>query len=62
MQRAKRNVEQHYSVVGVLEDMDITLQVLEGYIPRFFRNARQTYYGEQNAKLNPTKIFFPEGI
>lgn len=45
MQRAKQNVEQHYAVVGVLEEMDVTLQVYEKYIPRFFTGATKVYYG-----------------
>ncbi|CAG7835447.1 unnamed protein product [Allacma fusca] len=44
VQQAKRHVEENYAVVGVLEEMDITLQVLEGYIPRFFKGAPQVYY------------------
>lgn len=46
MQNAKRNVEKYYSVIGVLEEMDITLKVLENYIPRFFTGANQVYYGK----------------
>ena len=46
MQRAKRNVEEHYSVVGILEEMDVTLQVFEKYVPRFFNGATKVYYGK----------------
>lgn len=46
MQKAKQNVEKHYSVVGVLEEMDVTLKVLEKYIPRFFTGASKVYYGK----------------
>jgi len=35
--RAKRNVERHYAVVGVLEDMQSTATALEAYLPRFFK-------------------------
>ncbi|XP_052843961.1 heparan sulfate 2-O-sulfotransferase pipe isoform X4 [Drosophila gunungcola] len=44
MQRAKRNVEEHYAVVGTWEDTNVTLSVLEGYIPRFFTGAKDEYY------------------
>lgn len=44
MQRAKRNVEEHYAVVGTWEDTNTTLSVLEGYIPRFFAGAKEEYY------------------
>lgn len=45
LQMAKRAVEQHYAVVGVLEDINSTLAVLEGYIPKFFKGASTVYYG-----------------
>ena len=43
---AKENVEKHYAVVGVLEEMNKTLTVLEHYVPRFFKGARDVYYSE----------------
>lgn len=47
LERAKLAVEKHYAVVGVLEDMNTTLTVLENYIPRFFQGATDVYYGKQ---------------
>lgn len=46
MERAKRAVEKHYAVVGVLEDLNSTLTVLENYIPKFFQGASQVYWSE----------------
>lgn len=46
LERAKYNVETQYSVVGVLEDLNTTLAVLEKYIPRFFAGATEIYYNE----------------
>ena len=46
MQKAKRNVEKYYAVVGVLEEMNKTLAVLEHYSPRFFAGAAEIYQGE----------------
>ncbi|XP_034658967.1 heparan sulfate 2-O-sulfotransferase pipe-like isoform X7 [Drosophila subobscura] len=43
IQLAKRNVERDYAVVGSWEDTNITLAVLEAYIPRFFRGARHVF-------------------
>merc|ERR1712008_62529 len=40
---AKSNVEKYYSVVGILEKWNESLQVMEHYIPRFFKNAGKTY-------------------
>jgi len=51
---AKENVEKHYAVVGVLEEMNKTLTVLEHYVPRFFKGARDVYYNEvqKYSKIN----------
>lgn len=46
LERAKRAVEQHYAVVGILEDLNSTLTVLEHYVPRFFSGASNVYWGE----------------
>lgn len=46
LERAKRAVEQHYAVVGILEDLNSTLTVLEHYVPRFFRGASNVYWGK----------------
>ncbi|KAK4877128.1 hypothetical protein RN001_009634 [Aquatica leii] len=46
LQRAKMAVEQHYAVVGVLEDLNKTLTVLEHYIPKFFQGAPNVYWDE----------------
>ena len=43
LQRAKENVERHYAVVAVLEDIHKSLYVFENYIPKFFRNSRKLY-------------------
>ncbi|XP_047735497.1 heparan sulfate 2-O-sulfotransferase pipe [Hyalella azteca] len=46
MQKAKENVEKHYAVVGLLEEMNMTLTVLEHYVPRFFKGAKSLYWNE----------------
>ncbi|CAG0916779.1 unnamed protein product [Notodromas monacha] len=43
LKMAKKNVEKHYAVVGVLEDFNKTLTVLSHYVPRFFRGAVPLY-------------------
>ncbi|XP_017127271.1 heparan sulfate 2-O-sulfotransferase pipe isoform X9 [Drosophila elegans] len=45
-QIAKSNIEREYAVVGSWEDTNVTLAVLEAYIPRFFANARKVYYSK----------------
>ncbi|XP_076336643.1 uronyl 2-sulfotransferase-like isoform X2 [Tachypleus tridentatus] len=42
--QAKQNIEKFYPVVGVLEDMNTTLIVLERRLPRFFRGALKLYH------------------
>ncbi|XP_017035084.2 heparan sulfate 2-O-sulfotransferase pipe-like [Drosophila kikkawai] len=42
--RAKQNVERDYSVIGSWEDVNVTLTVLEHYIPRFFKGSTDVYY------------------
>ncbi|EFX88382.1 hypothetical protein DAPPUDRAFT_234511 [Daphnia pulex] len=44
LQRAKFIIEHEYSVVGILDKMNETLQVLERYIPRFFAGSSKIYY------------------
>lgn len=46
IEKAKRVVDEHYAVVGVLEDMNTTLTVLEHYIPKFFKGAIEIYYSK----------------
>lgn len=46
MRKAKENVEKHYAVVGVLEELNKTLTVLEHYVPRFFKGAKDVYWNE----------------
>ena len=49
--RAKTNVEQAYPVVGVLEQLDASLRVLEARLPGFFHMARNLYYGKLKGVL-----------
>lgn len=45
-QLAKRHVETEYAVVGTWEETNITLHVLENYIPSFFKNVFKIYYSK----------------
>lgn len=44
LQMAKMRVEREYAVVGTWEDTNITLTVLEHYIPKYFKGAKHLYY------------------
>ena len=52
MKKAMYNVEKNYAVVGVLEEMNKTLTVLEHYVPRFFKGALSTYWGKATFLLH----------
>lgn len=41
---AKRNVDRYFPVVGVLEELNTTLEVLEEKIPYFFKGVQTLYY------------------
>ncbi|XP_032598718.1 heparan sulfate 2-O-sulfotransferase pipe isoform X5 [Drosophila grimshawi] len=54
-QIAKLHVEKEYAVVGSWEHTNITLAVLEAYIPRFFADATNQYYLHQEKfRINVT--------
>ncbi|XP_017957433.1 heparan sulfate 2-O-sulfotransferase pipe-like isoform X3 [Drosophila navojoa] len=55
VQMAKEHVERDYAVVGSWEDTNITLTVLERYIPRFFRGAKLMYEMHTNKITNRNK-------
>lgn len=58
MQMAKRTVETEYAVVGSLEDLNVTLSVLEHYIPRYFKDATKIYHenmGDLKKNMNGWK-------
>jgi dermatan/chondrotin sulfate uronyl 2-O-sulfotransferase UST len=65
LEMAKTNVEKHYAVVGVLERMQESLQVLENYVPFYFKNARQVYkeyMAERHMNKNAIKPKIPAYI
>ena len=57
LQAAKYNLEKHYAVVGVLEELNKTLTVLEHYVPRFFKGAKDVYWSEYSSYLSFLSIF-----
>lgn len=52
LEMAKKNVDRYFAVVGVVEQMQESLQVLENYVPAFFKGARllyaQTFHDNKN--------------
>lgn len=43
LQEAKRVISEEYSVVGLLEHMDLSLTLMEALVPRFFTGALHIY-------------------
>lgn len=60
MQKAKENVERHYAVVGILEEINMTLTVLEHYVPRFFKGAKKLYWDEVKYSKVNKNIYKPK--
>ncbi|XP_030387991.1 heparan sulfate 2-O-sulfotransferase pipe-like [Scaptodrosophila lebanonensis] len=55
VQMAKEHVERDYAVVGSWEETNITLTVLEQYIPRFFRGAKLMFEMHNDRITNRNK-------
>ena len=53
-----KNVERDYAVVGSWEDVNVTLTVLEHYVPSYFRGAHQLYYGNHKFDCNMLSLTF----
>ena len=55
LNKAKTIVEEKYSVIGILEDLESTFSVLQAYVPKFFRNAKEIFKdNESNLTLTHT--------
>ena len=57
--RAKQNVEEQYSVVGIMEEFEKTFQVLEAYLPRFFKGALNAYRELGQGRAPSDDAWFP---
>jgi dermatan/chondrotin sulfate uronyl 2-O-sulfotransferase UST len=52
LKQAKANVDRYFKVVGVLENLNETLAVLEKRIPRYFDGLQDMYFNELMSKEN----------
>lgn len=52
LKQAKANVDRYFKVVGVLENLNETLAVLENRIPRYFDGLQDMYFNELMSKEN----------
>ena len=46
LQKAKDNIEKSFPVVGILEDLPITMKLLEKIMPQYFSNILKVYEEE----------------
>ncbi|CAD7083096.1 unnamed protein product [Hermetia illucens] len=61
LQKAKTIVEEEYAVVGTWEEPNITLSVLEHYVPMFFKGITEVYYNKKEKfdKVNKNSLKKP---
>ena len=52
---AKHNIEKSYQVIGVLEHMNITLNVLQHKIPKFFAGVSELYFQSKQIHGNKNR-------
>ena len=45
-----KNIESHYPVVGILEDMNSTLKILQTKVPKYFRDVTNLYTNKLKGK------------
>ena len=50
LQKAKSNVEKFYPVVGVTENINMTLSVLENRMPEYFEGATEFYHSDPETR------------
>lgn len=51
LERAKSNVERYFPVVGILEELNSTLVVLEKKLPYFFAGVQEIYFKQLLGRL-----------
>ncbi|XP_057653936.1 uronyl 2-sulfotransferase-like [Diorhabda carinulata] len=61
LQRAKDNVVKYFPVVGVLEEFNVTLEILEHKIPYFFKGIQKLYQNDYlHLQNNRKKLIAPK--
>ena len=60
LQKAKANVANHYFLVGITEELDKFIELLEKSVPRFFRSTLKTYLQQDGGvRIRKTKVKKP---
>ena len=55
LERAKNNIERYFKVVGILEDFELSLKVMETALPKFFNGAAKMYSNSSKKSHNKGK-------
>ena len=58
MMIAKQNVEKYYPVVGITENMNMSLKVLEKKMPEYFEGGWDAYFNNEEVKKKRWKNNF----
>ena len=53
-------MDKHFAVVGVLEDWDKSLQVLEHFVPRYFQGSTELFATGKVEKVVNKNLFKPK--
>lgn len=56
--KAKNTIEKSYSVVGVLDELNATLAVLESKVAYFFKGAQTIYKNDILSKYSILALFY----
>lgn len=56
MDEAKRNIQRHYLLVGVTEELEDFIQILELILPRFFKGGHDIFLHSMEETILKKKI------
>ncbi len=51
-------INRYFAVVGVLEEFDKSLEVLEAYVPYYFRDAKSAYHDHVKVNFHENRNTF----
>ena len=57
LEHMKTVVTNEYTVVGILEKLDDTLDLLEAKVPQFFKGIKDIYYRKRNTSISFSILF-----
>ena len=50
VEKAKENIDKYFTFVGILEDLEGSLEVMENILPRYFKDAREVKHAPSSIK------------